>query len=79
MGLCSKMKVHTGAGQRPVKTSGRRISSKVLHPAVSTLDDKEVLFLFSLLNVIKLRGWGPVTPSVLPFQNILLLQLMTRL
>uniref|UniRef100_A0A671Q0N9 TBC1 domain family member 31 n=1 Tax=Sinocyclocheilus anshuiensis TaxID=1608454 RepID=A0A671Q0N9_9TELE len=36
-----KMKVYTGAGQRPVKTSGRRIQSKVLPSAVSTLDDKE--------------------------------------
>uniref|UniRef100_A0A8C1ZK92 TBC1 domain family member 31 n=1 Tax=Cyprinus carpio TaxID=7962 RepID=A0A8C1ZK92_CYPCA len=36
-----KMKVHTGAGQRPVKTSGRRIQSKVLPSAVSTLADKE--------------------------------------
>jgi len=62
--------LHTGAGQRSVKTSGRRIQSKVLPPAVSTLDDKEVLFLFSL-NLIKLIyflwGWGHVTPSVLPF------------
>ncbi|XP_052433943.1 TBC1 domain family member 31 [Carassius gibelio] len=36
-----KMKVFTGAGQRPVKTSGRRMQSKVLPSAVSTLDDKE--------------------------------------
>ncbi|XP_067304784.1 TBC1 domain family member 31 [Pseudorasbora parva] len=41
VGLCSKIKVHTGAVQRPVKTSGRRIQSKVLLPADSTLDDKE--------------------------------------
>lgn len=39
--LCLKMKVNTGAGQRAVKTSGRRIQSKLLPPSVSTLDDKE--------------------------------------
>ncbi|KAI4905719.1 hypothetical protein NFI96_013077 [Prochilodus magdalenae] len=37
-----KMKVHTGAVQRPAKTSGRRIQTKRLRaPAVSTLEDKE--------------------------------------
>uniref|UniRef100_A0A673JBB1 TBC1 domain family member 31 n=2 Tax=Sinocyclocheilus rhinocerous TaxID=307959 RepID=A0A673JBB1_9TELE len=39
-GSCLKMKVYAGAGQH-VKTSGRRIQSKVLPSAVSTLDDKE--------------------------------------
>ncbi|KAL6489427.1 hypothetical protein MHYP_G00031680 [Metynnis hypsauchen] len=37
-----KMKVHTGAVQRPARTSGRRIQTKRLRtPAVSTLEDKE--------------------------------------
>uniref|UniRef100_A0AAR2K4F4 TBC1 domain family member 31 n=1 Tax=Pygocentrus nattereri TaxID=42514 RepID=A0AAR2K4F4_PYGNA len=36
------MKVHTGAVQRPAKTSGRRIQTKRLRtPAVSALEDKE--------------------------------------
>lgn len=47
--LCLKMKVNTGAGQRAVKTSGRRIQSKLLPPSVSTLDDKEVLCVLYFL------------------------------
>ncbi|XP_016301352.1 TBC1 domain family member 31-like isoform X2 [Sinocyclocheilus anshuiensis] len=39
-GSCLKRKVYAGAGQH-VKTSGRRIQSKVLLSAVFTLDDKE--------------------------------------
>ncbi|XP_030639028.1 TBC1 domain family member 31 [Chanos chanos] len=39
---CLKVKVHSGAVQRPAKTSGRRVPARVLRPpAVSTVDDKE--------------------------------------
>ncbi|XP_065101704.2 TBC1 domain family member 31 [Paramisgurnus dabryanus] len=41
-GSSLKVKVHTGAGQHPIKTSGRRIQTKILPTtAVSALDDKE--------------------------------------
>ncbi|XP_051999243.1 TBC1 domain family member 31-like isoform X1 [Xyrauchen texanus] len=42
-GFCLKVKVQTGTGQHPVKTSGRRIQTKVLpRPTASTLDNKEI-------------------------------------